>query len=248
MTLRSSSYFLGVPLGVFALFLAPSCSTDDGYNPPPPAPRVDWEFGAIEGAGGAGGAGGGSALDPSAPLSLQRFLNAQDDFKRMVKDCNTFADKAFGYPRYGSLPYYSDLFECIVESDKCASTSEFMCSTYPDEWVACFQKFETFTCENGKLIPGQFQCDTIPDCAGAEEELGCQELWFQCDDGTPIVSTQHCDGKVHCSDGSDEDECNIEYFLCDSQRGIPDWQVCDGEFDCADETDEKKNCVKASCD
>lgn len=242
MHLRRSLTLL-FPLGVLTIYLSSACSNDKDntwINR-----RVTWDFGAVNGAGGGGGQGGaGGVADPS--LSLARFNEALTAFKKFVRTCDTFGGKNHNYPLYESLPYHSSLFECIVATDVCASAEEFLCDDLPKEWLECF-KAKEFKCPDGKLIPEYYQCDTFPDCEGAEDELGCQDLWYRCDDGSPILASESCDGRVQCPDGSDEKKCNITRFTCDFSKGIPEWDVCDGVPHCADKSDEKQTCATARC-
>lgn len=238
------------PIALFTSYLSSACSSSE-----PTAtlqnPRVTWDFGVVGAAGGEGQGGmgqGGSGEAGDELLSLSRFKDADDAFKKFMRDCEPFDGKNYNYFRYASLPYHSSLYECFVASQVCPTANEFLCGDFPDEWNDCFAANNDFKCNNGDIIPAEYQCDTLPDCKEAEDELGCQDLWYQCDDGSPIVASQHCDSQVQCPDGSDEDKCSITYFSCDFSKGIPDWKVCNGVTDCTDGSDEKQTCVHASCD
>jgi hypothetical protein len=220
------------------------CNESEYVPPDEPLDKVDWEFGATE--GGAGGEGGGSS-ETDYELSLERFQKAQSAFEKFMDDCDTFGGEDHNLQRYESLPFWSTIFECRVETGVCASTDQYLCADYPQEWNACFESAYVYECSDGQRFPGIYRCDTFPDCAGAEDELGCQDLWYQCDDGSPVLASQRCDATVQCPDGSDESDCQFNYFQCDLDNGIPSWKVCDGHYDCADESDEKQNCASASC-
>jgi hypothetical protein len=194
-----------------------------------------------------GGAGGAGTSNTKNNLSLQRFEKARDAFISFLDECRTFGDKEYSHNRYPSIPYYSDLFECLVEAGACVDKNEFLCADYPEEWNDCFLENETFSCKNGDLIRGDYQCDTIPDCENAEDEKNCQDLWFRCDDGSAVLATQRCDARIQCADGSDEDDCQIKRVPCDSQKSVPEWEICDLAPDCADGSDESSGCVSASC-
>ena len=243
MALRRLPY-LFLPSLFLTVFFGISCSDD--YQPGELLPRVDWEFGALGGAGN-GGAGGEGGHGPAPAHSLEGFQEARDRFFDFMDECETFGDKNFSFRRYPSLPYFSDLFTCILETGVCAEKEEFLCDDYPDEWNDCFKSLQTFECENGDLIAANYRCDTIADCREAEDEKGCQDFWFRCGDGSPVLASQRCDGRPHCPDGSDENDCEISYFACDYAKSIFSWQVCNGKVDCGDGTDEKSNCARASC-
>lgn len=231
---------------LFSLLIPCACTDDTGVpdTTTPPLQYADWEFGAVSSAGAAGAGGDAQARDV---ITLAEFETAVDSFTRFIGACGTFRSGSFSFGHFRSSPYRTQLLECITQSDVCATQREYLCADYPQEWQECFLAFETFTCDNGELINGTYQCDTILDCDEGEDERNCQDLWYQCADGSPVLRSDRCDGDVDCPDASDERDCDIDYFVCDNYRGTPSWNVCDGVKDCADGSDEKDGCAKITC-
>jgi len=208
---------------------------------------ADWEFGAVSYDGLAGGGGAGGAGQAREFVTLADFEDAVDNFTRFVGACGTFRAGSFSFGHFRSSPYRTHLLSCLAETAVCVTQREYLCADYPVEWQNCFQAFETFSCDDGELINGAYQCDTIIDCDDGEDERNCQDLWYQCADGSPVLQSDRCDNSVDCPDASDERDCEIEFFVCDNYRGIPNWEVCDGIKDCADGSDEDDGCADVTC-
>lgn len=235
--------------GFLISLLLPCACTDDSGVPSTDnsaVERADWEFGAVDfrGLGGGGAGGDGSTVDI---VMLADFEAAVDDFTQFVGACGTFRAGSFSFGRFRSSPYRTHLLNCISESAVCATQRQYLCADYPEEWLECFKEFETFSCDNGELIVGAYQCDTIIDCDDGEDERNCQDLWYQCEDGSPVLQSDKCDKQVDCPDASDERDCEFDFFLCDNNKGIPSWNVCDGVKNCADGSDEGDGCAQVTC-
>lgn len=72
-----------------------------------------------------------------------------------------------------------------------------------------------FHCDNGKCIPGRWQCDYDNDCNDNSDERNCtmricSESEFRCSDGRCIRGTLKCDGDFNCEDQSDEENCDFQ--------------------------------------
>ena len=69
-------------------------------------------------------------------------------------------------------------------------------------------------CADGACISTSWRCDGENDCAGGEDEAGCEDAecgsgQWQCDDGTCISKSWCRDGEYDCEGGEDEGaECN----------------------------------------
>jgi len=235
---------------IFASLLLPCACTNDSFTSPDTSTveRAEWDFGAVDFASTGGGAGGVGGDEPTGDIvMLDDFEAAVDDFTQFVGACGTFRAGSFSFGRFRSSPYRTHLLNCISQSAVCATQREYLCADYPEEWQECFRKFETFSCDDGELIVGAYQCDTILDCKDGEDERNCQDLWYQCADGSPVLQSDRCDKQVDCPDASDEHDCEFDFFLCDNDKGIPSWNVCDGVKDCADGSDEDDGCAKVTC-
>ncbi|KAK1788888.1 hypothetical protein P4O66_015799 [Electrophorus voltai] len=74
-----------------------------------------------------------------------------------------------------------------------------------------------FMCGNGLCIPGNWQCDGVPDCFDKSDEKGCSKVrskcaptFFACASGLHcIIGRFRCNGFRDCPDGSDEDNCTL---------------------------------------
>ena len=69
-----------------------------------------------------------------------------------------------------------------------------------------------FACANrtqGQCIPLTKQCDGIPDCQDASDEVSCPcpQGQFKCKNGLCLPKVYRCNGIRECSDGSDEVAC-----------------------------------------
>ncbi len=71
-----------------------------------------------------------------------------------------------------------------------------------------------FTCNDGQCIPGEYECDTYPDCVDmSDEDEGlcapqeCAVDEFECGDGQCIPEEYECNINADCADGSDEANC-----------------------------------------
>ncbi len=243
LSLSASRAASGILL--FSLLIPCACTDDTGVpDTTETLEYADWEFGAVSYAGAAGAGGEGQA---AGVVTLADFEAAVDSFTQFVGACGTFRAGSFSFGHFRSSPYRTHLLSCIAQSAVCATQREYLCADYPQEWQECFQEFETFTCDNGELINGPYQCDTIIDCDDGEDERNCQDLWYQCADGSPVLQSDRCDNDVDCPDASDERDCEIDFFVCDNYRGVPSWNVCDGSKDCADGSDEDDGCAKVTC-
>ncbi|GMT31153.1 hypothetical protein PFISCL1PPCAC_22450 [Pristionchus fissidentatus] len=106
-----------------------------------------------------------------------------------------------------------------------------------------------FACTDKSCIPKMQVCDGRADCAGGEDERGCDTMCaasrpnFKCASGSKCVPVaQRCDGVRDCEDGSDESDCKkcpSDALHCAADgRCLPAGARCDGVADCTDASDE----------
>jgi hypothetical protein len=103
----------------------------------------------------------------------------------------------------------------------------------------------------GKKVDFQKRCDGTVDCAGGEDEAGCNATamsHFKCRGVNETIDSQLvCNGTADCSDGSDElPDCAIA-LTCDGTP-IAKSQFCNGSTDCKDGSDEPAGCAVRQCD
>uniref|UniRef100_A0A182UCD0 Uncharacterized protein n=1 Tax=Anopheles melas TaxID=34690 RepID=A0A182UCD0_9DIPT len=108
-----------------------------------------------------------------------------------------------------------------------------------------------FTCDDGRCIDQDRQCDGVADCSRGEDEQDCgivecdESREFLCrSDNTCIQKEAVCDGNRDCSDGEDEicEACPRNTWQCDYGQCIPLEQKCDGNIDCPDDISDERNC------
>jgi len=76
----------------------------------------------------------------------------------------------------GEFEFATECVEAVWNSSAgAAAFFECQVEAYED-WAVCAsaQQCSTFTCDDGEEIMGLWQCDGAPDCAGGEDELGCE--------------------------------------------------------------------------
>uniref|UniRef100_A0AAY5F167 Low-density lipoprotein receptor class A domain-containing protein 3 n=1 Tax=Electrophorus electricus TaxID=8005 RepID=A0AAY5F167_ELEEL len=117
-----------------------------------------------------------------------------------------------------------------------------------------------FMCGNGLCIPGNWQCDGVPDCFDKSDEKGCSKVrskcaptFFACASGLHcIIGRFRCNGFRDCPDGSDEDNCTGNPLVCSSSRFpcrngrcVDRSFLCNGHDNCQDNSDEE-NCLSTA--
>ncbi|XP_039313933.1 basement membrane-specific heparan sulfate proteoglycan core protein isoform X8 [Solenopsis invicta] len=111
---------------------------------------------------------------------------------------------------------------------------------------------DTVRCHDGsRYICSVQQCDGIPDCDDAGDEVdcphpGCSVGEFACDVNRCILESQRCNFVEDCQDGSDEHDCHYPAcssteFICRNGQCIDSNKYCDGVQHCHDGSDEH-NC------
>lgn len=124
---------------------------------------------------------------------------------------------------------------CIAKAD-CASLRETFCGESGALFAcagACLQP----KCADGTVLAEGQVCNGTDDCAGGEDEQGCEAETFACLDGASTVpSYSRCDGYGDCQDGSDEQGCPT--FDCGDESTVAERLRCDGNNDCEDGADE----------
>ena len=123
--------------------------------------------------------------------------------------------------------------ECFLDAT-CSALETLVCTDAADDPPSCLEACQSFTCDDGSLIPDAWSCDDYPDCPDGEDEVGCPS----CDDGIPFPQSWRCDGAVDCEDQSDEAGCSYPTFDCDDGFFIHAGFVCDGSEDCTSGADE----------
>lgn len=88
-----------------------------------------------------------------------------------------------------------------------------------------------YRCDDGALLRPDQECDGRMDCAGGEDEGGCDPPM---DPGCRWATA--CDGRVECLDGRDEEGCGS--FFCDDGAELAYRERCDGYRRCPGGEDE----------
>lgn len=92
---------------------------------------------------------------------------------------------------------------------------------------------------------GDFRCNGSLECAGGEDEAGCDPPSFECPSGLRLPSYQRCDRVLDCPGGEDESDC--PWHFCDGEVVLPPDNVCDGVTQCSDLSDENGTCASVNC-
>jgi hypothetical protein len=138
------------------------------------------------------------------------------------------------------------LYNCINNAT-CEDLTAAVC-TGEAEVFACMDGC-TFTCDNGEVIPGDYECDWIVDCGDSSDEHSACPVGFECADGSGDIHPDlECNFNPDCPDGSDEhDGCPVGFSCMDGLQEIPAEWECDGFDDCDDSSDEHAGCPLFTC-
>ena len=73
---------------------------------------------------------------------------------------------------------------------------------------------DSFQCNSGHCIKGDFQCDGDTNCLDESDEKDCKCLSseFTCPTGECLPVSGLCDGNKNCGNGSDEVNCGMAVF------------------------------------
>ncbi|XP_015184626.1 PREDICTED: serine protease nudel-like [Polistes dominula] len=97
-----------------------------------------------------------------------------------------------------------------------------------------------FSCNDGKCLPSNQQCDQKINCLNGEDEENCN-FWLDSKLFKILLQNIHiskrCDKIIDCEDGTDEVNCTCKDILSLYQPRA----ICNGYIDCQDKTDEN-NC------
>ncbi|EAA44666.5 AGAP003656-PA [Anopheles gambiae str. PEST] len=117
-----------------------------------------------------------------------------------------------------------------------------------------------FTCDDGRCIDQDRQCDGVADCSRGEDEQDCGKCPWSCDesreflcrsDNTCIQKEAVCDGNRDCSDGEDEicegkgekaTFCPLGKFTCGDRSCVSILGRCDGKVDCPRDHADEDEC------
>lgn len=90
------------------------------------------------------------------------------------------------------------------------------------------------------VVPAEWACDGVDDCAGGGDEAGCDGLdnALACDGGETLSKRFVCDGIQDCEDGEDERDCEGLTYDCLGGQRVAARLRCDGRTDCRNGRDE----------
>jgi hypothetical protein len=165
-----------------------------------------------------------------------------------LRDCTLFSEE--GYT--GCLEPQTDgercQNDCMTEAS-CENLTTALCDPTQEAATSplaqCLKTCDApnaFACTDGQLVPQDFVCDGETDCAGGEDEMGCDIL---CPNGDSVPRAYHCDGFNDCSDGADELNCPMPFACANGETVSLDLR-CDGVMACSDGSDEQ-GCAKSLC-
>jgi hypothetical protein len=203
-------------LGV-SVFLLGGCGDD-----PPSAPS---------GASGSGGSGGSKHQGPGTCEGFSDKLESCDLLDRPL-ECETWPQ--------------GDVVDCMYgcfQGGSCEAVTNVNCFEVENSVTRCAAACRTFACQDGTLLPLDFQCDQLVQCAGGEDEVDC----VPCPDGSPLPPSYVCDTYLDCVDGSDEANCPAPPpWQCGSGETVVGSYRCDDYVDCVDGSDEA-DCPTLAC-